>query len=229
MEDDIFNYKGPKLTVDVVTFLYNLKTFELKVLLVKRDNDPFRDKYALPGGFIHDKENTHQTAVRVLKEKAGISSLYLEQVKTFDGKNRDPRGQVFSVVYMSLVNEELLPDGLNKDLVQTFTLKKLLGKKTKLAFDHRDIITYAYQRLKAKVLYSNLSTLSMPKYFTLSELQTVFEVVLAEKLDKRNFRKKITNFGFLIETDQSRKGQSKRPAKLYQNKYKRVVTYDRPI
>lgn len=229
MKNDIFNYEGPKLTVDVITFLYNLKTLELKVLLLKRDAAPFKGEYALPGGFIHSEENSHQTALRVLREKTGITSLYIEQVKTFDTKDRDPRGQVFSISYLALVNEEELPDGLDQSVAELFHLKNILNKKTGLAFDHKEIINYAYERLQAKISYSNLSALSLPKYFTLPELQTVFEIVLSQEVDKRNFRKKITTFGFLNETDQKRTGESKRPAKLYSNKYKKIVTYDRLI
>ncbi|MCI5051072.1 MAG: NUDIX hydrolase [Candidatus Pacebacteria bacterium] len=229
MDDDIYNYGGPKLTVDIVTFLYNLKTLELKVLLIKRDTKPFLGINALPGGFIREDESSFETASRVLQEKTGITSMYIEQVKTFDSINRDPRGQIFSVAYMALVNEEELPDGLDARITQRLSISEIFSSKTKLAFDHKEIIQYAYNRLQAKISYSNLSALSLPQYFTLPDLQTVFEIVLGETVDKRNFRKKITTFGFLKETDKKRKGESKRPAQLYTNKYKKIVTYDRLI
>ena len=222
MSTNIFDYKSPKLTVDVVIFTYNLNSSELKVLLINRDSEPFRGILSLPGGFIHEGETGLETAYRVLQEKTGISSLYIEQVRTFDDPRRDPRGQVFSLTYLALVNEEALPKNIDFEKTKLISIKKILKNKESLAFDHAYIIEYSFERLRSKISYSNLSALSLPKLFTLPDLQKLFEIILGTQLDKRNFRKKILALDFVVETDRLRTGYSKRPAKLYKSKYKKL-------
>lgn len=226
MNTDIYNYKSPKLTVDVVIFVYNLKNLELKVLLVNRDSEPFNSMLSLPGGFIHEGETGAETAHRVLEEKTGISSLYIEQVRTFDNPKRDPRGYVFSMTYLALVNEESLPSDINLEKTKIISIDEILKSNYKLAFDHTDIIKYSFERLKNRISYSNFSAISLPKLFTLPDLQNLFEIILGSSVDKRNFRKKIIALDFVTETDKLQTGQSKRPAKLYKNKYKKLVNFD---
>jgi len=205
------NYLNPELTVDVV--LFTIEEGELKVLLIKRENDPFKNTEALPGGYLLAGETTRSAATRVLAEKAGVKDVYMEQLYTFDTPGRDPRGPVFSVTYMALVPSPLpvLASAQHPQTPKLFSINKL----PKLAFDHKQIINYAVERIRGKLEYTTIGFSILPQLFTLSQVQQVYEVILDKKLDKRNFRKKIEQLGFLKETKQVLSGLRQRPAKLY--------------
>lgn len=221
------DHLNPKITVDVVVFAIDPVEGQLKVLLVNRKNKPFQGSFALPGGFLLSGETSKDTVDRVLKEKAGVSALYAEQLYTFDTPDRDPRGPVFSITYIALVDADKLKLEESKDTHQPelFDIKKL----PELAFDHKDIISYSIKRLQGKVDYTNMSALALPKLFTLTDLQKVYEIVLGREIDKRNFRKKILQLGFIEETDKMQTGQRRRPAKLYKSKSNKLIEIDRFI
>ena len=204
-------FLNPVLVVDVVVF--TIEDGQLKVLLVKRENDPFKNMHALPGGYLLEDETTRKAATRILAKKAGVRDVYMEQLYTFDGSARDPRGPVFSVAYLALVPSPL-PLIRDKKLAPAAVLVNA-AKLPKLAFDHRNIISYAVERLRGKLEYTTIGFNALPKLFTLSQLQQVYEVILGKKLDKRNFRKKIEQLGFLKETKHVLTGMKQRPAKLY--------------
>ena len=212
------NYLNPSLAVDVVIFTVDgLDDNKLKVLVVKRDNTPFKDMYGLPGGFLLEKENTKIAATRILKDKAGVSNIYIEQLYTFDDLNRDPRGPIFSVTYFALVPKENIPNEKNSQFV---SIKKL----SKLAFDHNKIIEYSVERLRAKLEYTNVSYSLLPSSFTLTELQNIYESISDKKIDKRNFRKKMSDLKFIEETGKTTMGGRRRPAKLYKFTSKKLLT-----
>ncbi|MBI3633431.1 MAG: NUDIX hydrolase [Candidatus Vogelbacteria bacterium] len=199
------------LTVDTVIF--TVDQGDLKVLLTKRSNDPFRGMWALPGGFLQKNEQLGVAAARVLKEKTDVKNIYLEQLYTFDKKGRDPRGDVITVSYVALAPIEGLKSvDLNINEVQLFSVDKL----PKLAFDHKEIIEYAKVRLQYKLEYTNVVYSLLPKEFTLSQLQAVYEAIFGKGLDKRNFLKKYLSLGFLKSTEKLFVGGRQRPAKLYQ-------------
>jgi 8-oxo-dGTP diphosphatase len=205
-------YIPPILTVDSVIF--QLIDNRLSVLLIKRSQEPFKNTWALPGGYNAVKEATRDAMARVLKAKAGlnINSLSLvEQLYTFDTVARDPRGHAVSVTYMGL-GKSLVPE--NSKTTQTpefFPVDELPA----LAYDHGDIIQYAHDRLASKITYTNAIYALLPKFFTLSQLQAAYEAVFARPLDKRNFRKKFLSFDLIKETNEQLREGAHRPARLY--------------
>ncbi len=197
------------VTVDVCIFA--IRDDDLMVLLVKREIPPFKGTWALPGAFVRVDETLEDAAKRVLKEKAGITQpLYLEQLYTYGDLDRDPRGRVITVAYFAFVNPDRITISENARWHPVYELPRL-------AFDHERIVKYAHQRLKYKLEYTAIALDILPELFTLTELQRVYEIILGEQLDKRNFRKKILSMGILEATDKYRLG-THRPARLYRFK-----------
>jgi 8-oxo-dGTP diphosphatase len=152
------------------------------------------NRYALPGGFVLEKESVEAAAGRELREETGIDKMYLEQLYTFGDPNRDPRGRVITVAYYALVpHNQSLRAGTDAADAAWFPVSGL----PPLAFDHRKIIDYAHMRIRNKLNYTNVGFELLPRKFTLTELQLVYEAILGELLDKRNFRRKITQQGIV--------------------------------
>lgn len=204
-------YQNVSATVDVVIF--TIEEGELKVLLIKRANEPFSGSLALPGGFLLKGENTHQAAQRILADKAGVKNVYVEQLYTFDDLKRDPRGYILSVAYFALVNKDKIniKESENTQKPSFYSIKKIPS----LAFDHNKIINYALQRLRYKLEYTNVVFSLLEKKFTFSQLQNAYEVILNKKLDKRNFRKKFLALGLIKPIKGKLEGARQRPAQLY--------------
>ena len=209
-----YRYPHPAVTTDIVIF--TIRQDELKVLLIKRALPPHRNQWALPGGFIKLEESLEEGAKRELQEETGVTGVYLEQLYTFGRPDRDPRERVITVAYYALIpSDELEPKAASDaENVSWFGLKELPD----LAFDHKRILKMAHERLVAKLDYSTIAFQFMPKDFTLSELQHVYEVILREQIDKRNFRKRILSLNLIKETGKARKVGAHRPAKLYRVK-----------
>lgn len=205
-------YKPPTLTVDSVIF--QIIDNELFVLLIQRQADPFRGAWALPGGYNAAGETTYDAMSQILKRKAGIETndlKLIEQLYTFDTVARDPRGHAVSVTYMGL-GKDLVPEGsTSTQNPQFFPVDKL----PELAYDHGQIITYARERLQAKITYTNAVFALLEPLFSLSELQVAYEAILGRPLDKRNFRKKLLSLGLIHETSEMRREGAHRPARLY--------------
>ncbi|MFB0561089.1 MAG: NUDIX domain-containing protein [Candidatus Lokiarchaeia archaeon] len=194
------------VTVDVCIFA--IKDDNLKVLLIRRSIPPYKGVWTLPGAFVRKEEILEEASIRVLKEKAGIyENLYLEQLYTYGEIKRDPRGRVITIAYFALVDPEKIKISENAAWHSVYKLPTL-------AFDHKKIVKYAHQRLKYKMEYTAIALDILPELFTLTELQNVYELVLGEKLDKRNFRKKIASMGIVKPTDKYKLGVH-RPARLY--------------
>lgn len=179
---------------------------------------------ALPGWFVLENENLEKAANRELEEETSVKNIYLEQLYTFSDVNRDPRGRVISCAYMALVAREniIIKPGSDASEVQFFSINKL----PKLAFDHKKVIEYAFQRLKRKMEYTNIAQYILPRKFTLSELQKVYETILSQNIDVRNFRKKIDKLGLVKETGEKEIGVQYRPAKLYEFSTKKLEIVD---
>jgi len=208
------------VTVDLVIFTVNRD--RLKVLLTKRAEAPFPGYWSLPGGFLLTGESLDEAALRVLKEKTGVRNVYLEQLYTFGKPNRDPRARVITVAYFALIPWANLDQPESKKVTDlTWTH---VDQIPRLAFDHREILKSAVQRLRAKVSYSNIVYGLMPERFRLSELQKMYEIILGDELDKRNFRKRMLASGLLQETGQKDLLGAHRPAMLYQFK-KMAITF----
>ena len=209
---DPASYDRPSVTVDVV--LFALRDNDLRVLLIRRKKWPYQDYWAIPGGFVQMDESLEQSALRELREETGVDDVCLEQLYTFGDPQRDPRTRVISVVYFALLSAGQACQVQGGDDAAEARWWSMVDLPA-LAFDHDRILRCAQQRLRWKLAYTALGSLLLPETFTLSELQGVYEVVLHERLDKRDFRRKILASGVLEETGEYREGGRRRPARLY--------------
>lgn len=269
---DASRYPRPSVTVDMVIFTIldkpqdnyrKLPERELNVLLIKRGGHPYLGCWALPGGFVREKESLEDAAVRELQEETGLKNIYMEQLYTWGDPDRDPRTRVISCAYMALTDAENLKLSAGDDALEAkwfaldkkllsesnlgetkiqehllsftstgFSCKTLLektisrtGKMEKtherirepekregIAFDHARIISYALDRLRNKIDYTDIVFNLMPEFFTLTQLQQVYETILGKELLKANFRRKIEHK--LIETDQFTEA-GHRPSRLF--------------
>lgn len=210
-----YDYPHPAVTVDVVIF--TLRDRQLKLLLVRRAGEPYRGRWALPGGFVQLEEGLDEAARRELEEETGVSGVFLEQLYTFGRVDRDPRERVITVAYYALIPSDKLQlrAATDAEAVGWFGMDEL----PELAFDHAEIVAMAHQRLVAKLDYSTIAFQFMPELFTLSELQEVYETILRHEMDKRNFRKWILALERIEETEEERRGGIHRPARLYRVKH----------
>jgi 8-oxo-dGTP diphosphatase len=208
---DLDQYDRPSITVDVVIFSLAMAQSDLRVLLVQRSREPFLGMWSLPGGFVQIEESLEGAAARQLAAKTGLESVYIEQLFTFGSPERDPRRHVITVAYSALVPYSIIEEPAPDAPLQWFSVYD----RPKLAFDHADIVDYALQRLRYKLEYTAVGFELLPNEFTLSSLQQAYEIVLAEKLDKRNFRRKILSADIIQETGKKSRSGEGRPAKLY--------------
>lgn len=206
-----YKYPHPAVTVDCVVFGYD--DTDLKLLLIRRNGEPHAGKWALPGGFVELDEDLEDAARRELAEETGITRLYLEQLYTFGEPKRDSRERVISVAYYALVKltDHRLRAATDAEDVAWFPVAEL----PRLAFDHEKIADTALRRLKAKVRYEPIGFELLPEKFTLGELQQLYETVLEQPLDKRNFRKKIVGMGLLESLDEYQQDVAHRAAQYY--------------
>lgn len=186
---------------------------ELKLLLTEREKEPFKNKWALPGGFVFPEETTEECARRILLEKTGIDQVFIEQLYTFSAADRDPRERIVSVAYFALVNKQSYELIAGRDTLKSewFGLSELPA----LAFDHAEIVNLAVQRLKGKVSYQPIGFELLDEKFTLSQLQAVYESILGMEIDKRNFRKKVLAMGVLKELGEKETNVPRKAAMLY--------------
>ncbi|HEY1682393.1 MAG TPA: NUDIX domain-containing protein [Candidatus Tumulicola sp.] len=217
-------FKIPIATVDVA--LFTLREDILQLLLVKRELAPFAGAYALPGGFIHADEDADAGAAarRILAGKASLTGGYfLEQLYTFSGAARDPRGWSISIVYYAVVPEAALPQHGPWTLIDVRAIPRL-------PFDHNAICVAALDRLRGKGAYSSLPAFLLARTFTLGELQTVYECVIGERLDKKSFRRKIDDLDVVERVPgKLRRGAANRPAQLYRLSARTLSEFDRAI
>ncbi len=228
-------------------------TKKMSVLLIKRQDYPFKDKWCLPGGFLDPKgETLEECAKRILKRETNLEDIYLEQLYTFDRIDRDPRMRIVSTAYVALIDKKKLKDNVenakwfdiikieeknnivniilksDKEIIE-FSIKKILREKTTdrfefitykndyLAFDHDVVILSAIERIRNKISYTDIVFNMMEEYFTLGELQQVYEVILNKKLLDPAFRRIIANK--VEKTDKIETGKGHRPSYLF--KYKK--------
>ncbi len=226
---------------------------KMSILLVKRDDYPYKDKWCLPGGFVGIDEDIEEAPKRVLKRETNVENIYLEQLYTFGSVDRDPRMRIVSTSYMALIDKNKLEGKLNEnaswfDIVSineknnivdvilnngfetiTFSIKKILKEKTtdsyklvevkndKIAFDHTLVILTGLERLKNKVEYTDIVFNMMGEFFTLGELQQVYEVILNKKLLDPAFRRIIANK--VVKTNKLKTGEGHRPSYLFKYKH----------
>jgi len=207
-------------TVDSVVFGFD--EGDLKILLIKRGEEPFAGKWALPGYFVKKTETLDSAAERVLEELTGLKNVYLEQVHSFGKIDRHPAGRVITCGYFALIkikDYKIKPGSTGLAKRAEWHSFKELGE---LAFDHNEVIDYAFRMLKRRVRTQPIGFELLPPKFTLTQLQHLYEAILLSdalpennKLDKRNFRKKILSMNLLVDLNEYQEGVAHRPAKLY--------------
>lgn len=220
-------WPSPIATVDIV--ILRLQGRRLSVLLAAREEAPFKGVWALPGGFVRPSEDASlaDAARRVLASKTGTRSPYLEQLQSFGGPDRDPRGWALTVAYFALLADDPALD----DTRQGRWFAVADGRvETDLPFDHAVILATAIERVKRKVEYSSVPVHLLPPAFTLSELQQVYETLLGRLLDKSAFRKKIAAMDFLEPIEGGQRRGSNRPAQLFRARDPEgLVLFDRLV
>ena len=210
------NFKETKtheITVDVV--ILTIHEDKLKVLLVKRVHEPFKNRWSIPGGFVRLSENLDDAALRLLKEKSNVQNIYLEQLYTFGDPLRYPNSRVITCAYFALLRSEDIVLQAEDSAEVSDVQWHPVGKLPPLAFDHKEIIEYSLKRTRERLELCPIAFQLLPKKFTLTELQKSYELILKKKFDKRNFRKKMLSSNILIEHNETTKIGSKRPANLY--------------
>ena len=260
---DVNQFERPSVTSDILLLSVSsgvqnnyrkLKEKFYSVLLVKRKDYPFKDKWCLPGGFVKNSETTEEAARRILAKETNLHNIFMEQLYTFDSIDRDPRTRVLSVSYIALVDKNKLNDSLyenaswfnisyieddktftvtldNGNETLNFVVSKTLKESTtdrykfdivkndSLAFDHPIVIVSGIERLKNKIMYTDIVFNMMSEYFTLGELQQVYEVILNKKLLDPAFRRIIANK--VEKTNIVKTGEGHRPSVLFKYKGKK--------
>lgn len=199
------------MTAAVVVVIFTVKDHELSVLLIERAAEPGLGQWALPGGILHEDETLHGAAVRKLADETGVSDVFLEQLYSFDHLG-EGRAEVV-VTYFALV-----------DVRQTRLRSELewrpawypIRRLPPLAFHNERVLALAEERLRSKLEYTNIVYALLPERFTLTEMQRVYEAILGETIDKRNFRRRVVGLGIIRETGETRKQGAHRPAMLYE-------------
>lgn len=202
----------PKFLLAVDCIIFGFQDDRLKLLLQKRDFEPYKGAWSLVGGFVKENEAVDDTAKRVLTELTGLKDLYMQQVGAFGNLNRDPGERVISVAYYALINI----DKYKKDLIDKHNAYwEDITNLPELYFDHNEMINKAHELLKQKVSREPIGFNLLPSLFTLNQLQTLHEAILGEEIDKRNFRKKVKDMPFIEKTTSIDKLGSRKGAYLY--------------
>ncbi|TLP74016.1 NUDIX hydrolase [Maribacter sp. ACAM166] len=199
------------LAVDCIIFGFDKKN--LKILLVKRDIEPQKNRWSLIGGFLKKSENLDTAAIRVLQRLTGLQHVYLEQLNTYSKIDRDPGQRTISVAYFALIDVASHSfDGIQIDAAQWFNLKK----SPQLVFDHNEMVEDAIRRLKRRALTKPIGFELLPEKFTMRQLQNLYESILDKKLDKRNFINKVNTLNILDKLYEKDMSSSRKGSFLYQ-------------
>ena len=207
-----FYKHNPKFFIGVDCIIFGLNKGELSILLAKRQFEPEKGKWSLMGGFVQEGESVDDAAKRVLVELTGLDDVYMEQVGAFGEDDRDPGERVVSVAYYALINF----DEYDRLKVMEHNAQWIsINDMPLLGFDHPQMIEKARELMRQKVSHEPIGFNLLPKLFTLTQLQGLYETILGEPIDKRNFRKRISEMNCIEKTDQIDKTRSRRGAALY--------------
>lgn len=211
MENKQYCYKYPHPSVTTDCVIFGFDGVDLKVLLVERGLDPYKGRWAFPGGFLKPEESAEEGALRELKEETGLETAYIEQLHTYSAPNRDPRERVITIAYLALVKIQDVKGGDDAADAQWFSVKNV----PQLAFDHDLILRDALRRLRERIHFHPIGHDLLPVKFTLKELQTLYEAILGIRFDRRNFAKKMLRLDILTQLDETVWPTPKREANLY--------------
>lgn len=211
MEEKNFCYKYPHPAVTADCVIFGFDGINLKVLLIERGIEPYKGKWAFPGGFVNMNESCEEGALRELKEETGLSTAYIEQFHTFSDPQRDPRERIITVAYFALVRIQEVKGGDDAAQAAWFALDEV----PQLAFDHDRILREALKRLRERIHFEPIGFELLPEKFTMRELQNLYEAILDVHFDRANFSKKMLHFNILTQLDETVWPTPKREANLY--------------
>lgn len=211
MEEKNFCYKYPHPAVTADCVIFGFDGINLKVLLIERGIEPYKGKWAFPGGFVNMNESCEEGALRELKEETGLSTAYIEQFHTFSDPQRDPRERIITVAYFALVRIQEVKGGDDAAQAAWFALDEV----PQLAFDHDRILREALKRLRERIHFEPIGFELLPEKFTMRELQNLYEAILDVHFDRANFSKKMLHFNILTQLEETVWPTPKREANLY--------------
>lgn len=206
MEEKNYCYKYPHPAVTSDCVIFGFDGVAIKVLLIQRGIEPYKGKWAFPGGFMNIDETVEECAKRELEEETGLKASSVEQFYTFTDVNRDPRERVITVAHYALVRLEEVKGGDDARSAQWFAMNEIPS----LAFDHDRILRIAVNRLKERICFEPIGFELLPEIFTMSALQNLYEAILEIKFDRRNFYNKMLKLGILSEAEERPKNASRR-------------------
>lgn len=211
MEEKKYCYKYPHPAVSTDCVIFGFDGSELQVLLIERGIEPFKGKWAFPGGFLKMDETAREGALRELKEETSLENAYIEQFNTYSDPWRDPRERVITIAHYALVRKQEVKGGDDAAKAQWFPIDKV----PQLAFDHDKILRDAMRKLRERIHFEPIGFELLPEKFTMKELQILYESILGVKFDRRNFAKKMMHYELLNQLDETVRPTAKRDALLY--------------
>ena len=211
MEELKYHYKYPHPAVTADCVIFGFDGLNINVLLIQRGIEPFKGKWALPGGFLKMDESADEGARRELQEETGLTDAKIEQFHTFTDVNRDPRERVITIAYYALVRLSDVQGGDDAAKAQWFAQEDIPS----LAFDHELILRTAINRLKERICFEPIGFDLLPEVFTMTELQNLYEAILGIRFDRRNFYNKMLKLGILSEAEPRPAGASRRTPSKY--------------
>lgn len=210
-EQQLFTYKYPHPSVTTDCVIFGFDGTRLQVLLIERGIDPFKGRWAFPGGFLNPDETAEEGALRELQEETGLTGAYIEQFHTYTDPYRDPRERVITIAYYALVRIQEVEGGDDAAAARWFPIDEV----PQLAFDHDRILRDAMRKLRERIHFEPIGFELLPEKFTMKDLQLLYEAILDVKFDRRNFSKKMIHYELLNQLDETVWPTAKREAQLY--------------
>ena len=211
MEEKKYSYKYPHPSVTTDCVIFGFDGGKLKVLLVERGLEPYKGRWACPGGFVKMDESCEEGALRELEEETALKGTYVQQFHTYSNPNRDPRERVITVAFFALVRIQEVEAGDDANKAQWFAIDEV----PQLAFDHDVILRDALKRLRERIHFQPIGFELLPEKFTMRQLQNLYEAILDVHFDRGNFSKKMLHFNILTPLEETVRPTPKREARLY--------------
>ena len=211
MEEKKYSYKYPHPSVTTDCVIFGFDGGKLKVLLVERGLEPYKGRWAFPGGFVKMNESCEEGALRELEEETALKGTYVQQFHTYSDPNRDPRERVITVAFFALVRIQEVEAGDDANKAQWFAIDEV----PLLAFDHDVILRDALKRLRERIHFQPIGFELLPEKFTMRQLQNLYEAILDVHFDRGNFSKKMLHFNILTPLEETVRPTPKREARLY--------------
>ena len=211
---DLSNKLYKNQGIHVITALFTVEDGKFKVLLIKRKNEPFKNKWILVGGACYNNENVEQAMKREMYEKTGLKNISFNFFRVYSNPNRSPLMRMIAITYLSVIDStkvKVLKETTKTSDADWFEIDRV----PELGYDHKEILSDAIEYLKEKIFESKILKKLFPKTFTIPQLYNAYVSIKKKKIDRRNFRKKLLNDGIIKDTGQLQIQEGKKSAKLY--------------